>query len=54
MPVFAVTPDRLCTGVLQPFSKAVWQVRNHIGYLETQYSQLLRHLSTNFCRYAAT
>ena len=32
--VFAVTPDRLRTGVLQPFSKAVWQVRNHIGYLD--------------------
>jgi hypothetical protein len=24
--VFAVTPDRLRTGVLQPFSKAVWNV----------------------------
>jgi hypothetical protein len=35
MPVFAVTPDRLCTGVLQPFSKAVWQVSHHIGYLDT-------------------
>jgi hypothetical protein len=34
--VFAVTPDRLRTGILQPFSKAVWQVSNHIGYLETQ------------------
>ena len=33
--VFAVTPDRLRTGILQPFSKAVWQVRNHIGYLDT-------------------
>ena len=33
--VFAGTPDRLCTGVLQPFSKAVWQVRHYIGYLDT-------------------
>jgi hypothetical protein len=28
-------------------------VCHHIGYLETQYSQLFRHLSTNFCRYTA-
>jgi hypothetical protein len=34
--VFAVTPDRLRAGVLQPFSKAVWQVCHHIGYLEPQ------------------
>jgi hypothetical protein len=34
--VFAVTPDRLRTGILQPFSKAVWQGRHYIGYLETQ------------------
>ena len=33
--VFAVTPDRLRTGVLQPFSKAVWKFRHHIGYLDT-------------------
>ena len=36
--VFAVTPDRLRTGILQPFSKAVWQVCHHIGYLEIELS----------------
>jgi hypothetical protein len=32
--VFAVTPDRLRTGVLKPFSKADRQVCHNIGYLE--------------------
>ena len=32
--VFAVTPDRLRTGVLKPFSKVVWEVCHNIGYLE--------------------
>src|SRR5947207_639408 len=51
--VFAVTPDRLRTGILQPFSKAVWQGCHHISYLVAKYLHLFRHLSTNFYRYAA-
>jgi hypothetical protein len=51
--VFAVTPDPLGTGVLQPFSKTVWQMCHHIGYLDPNHCILFDICQQIFEDYAA-